>query len=162
MGWRGRSGCGPKPPSMILSYGGQSSAAASWRNIVVVFGSHVSWWLTQILHQKRDCIEWQGCYYFTSNLLLIFWAFDMISVIHKISSSARLKQTWVTISYFNSRWPVAIAITLSPCCCHDEIRLHSRGQMSNVGESEHWALWFFHYSLLCYWSIGLNWTIILI
>lgn len=101
----------------------------------------ISWWLTPKRLQTEEAAS------VTSPL----------NFLHH-SSEANLDNTKATLI----QGDLLPSQLLSQSCCHDEIRLHSRGQMSNARESEHWALWFFHYSMLCFWTIALNWTIILI
>lgn len=111
------SGSGSKFLAMILSYGSWSSARTSWRNIVVVVESHVSWCDSTTTTEEAASVM---SFLFHQKTLEIFWSFVMISIsffpILNIAVTFPTSLLWSKLeyyqSYFNPRWPVAIAITL--------------------------------------------------
>lgn len=87
----------------------------------------------------------QRCHFFPPEIsrnLLIFsydlyqfffqYKTSLLNFLHR-SSEANLDNTKATLI----QGDLLPSQLLSQSCCHDEIRLHSRGQMSNARESEH-------------------------
>lgn len=132
------SGSESKFPAMNLSYGSWSSARTSRRNKVVVVELHVSWCLTpkrlQTEEAASSCEISRNLLIFCYDLYHFFSQYKSspLNFLH-CSSEASVDNTKATLI----QGDLLPSQLLSQSCCHDEIRLHSRVQMSNAREAEH-------------------------
>lgn len=117
-----------------------------WRSVVLQHPGGISLWCSGHMSagdwHKYTSRKKERETALSSNDVILFPRFSNFWAAF-LSGRANADEQTQTMSCSNSRWPVAVAFTLSPSFCHDEIRLHSGGQMSNVGESKHWALLIF-------------------